>query len=271
MYVHTYVRCGEIKYCWKIFCPLVARLSFSTMAAGSEYKWVRYLPVEDDFKTGDLEDYDHVEPATRADPIKVQPDFLQNATEVREIVPEIGTEIRGVQLSELSNYDLDELSLMLGWRKLLVLRGQDFAKQSVERQKEIVSYVPLIEQNRLLLTYGQRHFGRLHVHPISGHVPGSHEHLVFYRTAQGYDTNTHVLSQVIELKIEMSSAPALRRIASRLRSGTTTSPSSAIPLLQPSSQVSPSLSVLAVIRSLCHSPRLITDCLCPSAPIWKPW
>lgn len=108
----------------------------------TEYKWTRYLPVADDYKEPDLEDCDHVEPSSRVDPTK-ELQFLASATSVIEISPEIGTEIRGLQLSALSPEELDELSLLLGRRALIVFRGQDFAELSFERQKEIVSLVSL--------------------------------------------------------------------------------------------------------------------------------
>lgn len=113
---------------------------FGMPASGltTEYKWARYLPIADDYKEPDLEDYDHVEPSTRVDPTK-EPGFLARATSVTEISPEIGTEIRGLQLSALTPEQLDELSLLLGRRALVVFRGQDFADLSCERQKEIVS------------------------------------------------------------------------------------------------------------------------------------
>ncbi|KAL7272640.1 hypothetical protein RUND412_004541 [Rhizina undulata] len=139
----------------------------SPSVLATDYKWSRYLPVFDDFMTPEIEDCEHVEPATRVDP-KKELTFLKGASLIQEITPTIGTEIRGVQLSSFTPGQLDELSLMLGRRALLVFRGQDFREQTSERQKEIVS-----------------HFGRLHIHPVSAHIKGSREHLVFFRTKEG--------------------------------------------------------------------------------------
>lgn len=108
----------------------------------TEYKWARYLPVADDYKEPDLVDCVHVEPSTRVDPAK-ELQFLAGATSVIDLSPAIGTEIRGKQLSTFTPGELDELSLLLGRRALLVFRGQDFAELSCERQKEIVSLVTL--------------------------------------------------------------------------------------------------------------------------------
>jgi len=108
------------------------------MPPASDYRWARYLPASDSYKEPDLEDYNHVEPSTRVDPTK-ELTFLNGASEVTEISPEIGTEIRGVQLSALTPLELDELSLLLGRRALLVFRGQDFRDQTLERQKQIAA------------------------------------------------------------------------------------------------------------------------------------
>jgi len=84
--------------------------------------------------TGDVVT-DHVDPGTRADPNK--PNLLGPGTKTSDISPYIGTEITGVQISQLSNAGLDELALFAAQRKLLVFRDQDFKDISPERQIEI--------------------------------------------------------------------------------------------------------------------------------------
>lgn len=66
---------------------------------------------------------------------------------ITKLTPRIGTEISGLQLSELSDAQKDELALLIAERGVVVFRGQDFKDIGVERQKE----------------FG-RYFGRLHVH-----------------------------------------------------------------------------------------------------------
>ncbi|KAH8778932.1 hypothetical protein BGZ57DRAFT_1015910 [Hyaloscypha finlandica] len=78
--------------------------------------------------------------------------------EVTKLTPRIGTEIKGVQLSELTDIQKDELALLIAERGVVVFRGQDFKDIGVEKQKVFGSY-----------------FGRLHVHPVGAHVEGAIE------------------------------------------------------------------------------------------------
>lgn len=67
--------------------------------------------------------------------------------EASKITPTIGTEIRGLQLSKLSNQQKDELALLIAERGVVVFRGQDFKDIGQEKQKAFGSY-----------------FGPLHIH-----------------------------------------------------------------------------------------------------------
>jgi sulfonate dioxygenase len=64
-----------------------------------------------------------------------------------KLTPVIGTEIRGLQLSELNDSQKDELALLLAERGVVIFRGQDFKDIGVERQKAFGHY-----------------FGPLHIH-----------------------------------------------------------------------------------------------------------
>lgn len=82
----------------------------------------------------------------------------------KDLSPHIGTEIEGIQISQLTSAGLDELGLLAAQRGAIVFRNQDFGDIGFERQKEIV-----------------RHFGPLHVHGWAPHpVGGSDEHMVIY-------------------------------------------------------------------------------------------
>ena len=72
---------------------------------------------------------------------------------VTKLTPVIGTEIRGLQLSELDDRQKDELALLIAERGVVVFRGQDFKDIGPERQKELARY-----------------FGPLHVHAVGSHV-----------------------------------------------------------------------------------------------------
>lgn len=66
---------------------------------------------------------------------------------VTKLTPVIGTEIRGLQLSQLNDQQKDELALLIAERGVVVFRDQDFKDIGVEKQKE----------------FG-RYFGPLHIH-----------------------------------------------------------------------------------------------------------
>jgi sulfonate dioxygenase len=97
-----------------------------------------------------------------ADPKK--PHLLPSGTKVTSLTPKFGTEVRGVQLSSLSDAGKNELSLLVAERGVVVFRDQDF-----------VDLGP-----KALVEYG-KYFGELHVHPVTGHPVGYPELHVVYR------------------------------------------------------------------------------------------
>lgn len=66
---------------------------------------------------------------------------------VTKLTPRVGTEISGLQLSQLTDEQKNELALLIAERGVVVFRGQDFKNIGIEKQKEFGQY-----------------FGRLHVH-----------------------------------------------------------------------------------------------------------
>ncbi|KAH6904572.1 alpha-ketoglutarate catabolism dioxygenase [Coprinopsis sp. MPI-PUGE-AT-0042] len=102
------------------------------------------------------------DPGLRADPSK--PNLLTENTRLRHLSPYLGTEIQGIQVSQLSKEGLDELALFAAERKVLVFRDQDFKDLGPERQIEIARY-----------------FGPIQRHPTSGNVKGYPEFHVVYR------------------------------------------------------------------------------------------
>ncbi|KAF9514316.1 hypothetical protein BS47DRAFT_1372346 [Hydnum rufescens UP504] len=106
----------------------------------------------------------HVDAGSRADPAK--PHLLATAT-TENLTPYIGTEIKGVQISQLNQEGLDELALYAAERKVLVFRDQDFKDLGPDRQVEIA-----------------KHFGPIQLHPTSGNVKGYPEFHVVYRDGQ---------------------------------------------------------------------------------------
>ncbi|KAF8898017.1 hypothetical protein CPB84DRAFT_1926819 [Gymnopilus junonius] len=134
-----------------------------TKTEGPSYPY--YFPYFDvDEKFPPLELFDHVDPGSRADPAK--PHLLTPNVQTNQISPYLGTEISGVQISQLSKEGLDELALLVAERKVVVFRDQDFKDLGPEKQIEIT-----------------KHFGPIHRHPTSGNVKGYPEFHVVYRDA----------------------------------------------------------------------------------------
>lgn len=75
--------------------------------------------------------------------------------ETNNISPKLGTEIKGIQLSNLSNEAKDELALLAAQRGVLVFRDQDFLEKGPEFISNYVSY-----------------YGTPHIHPTSGSPKG---------------------------------------------------------------------------------------------------
>ncbi|EGW32747.1 uncharacterized protein SPAPADRAFT_70744 [Spathaspora passalidarum NRRL Y-27907] len=92
--------------------------------------------------------HEYHDPALRADPSF--PNLLANA-ETKNISPKLGTEIKGVQLSQLSDAGRDELALLVHQRGVLVFRDQDFVSKGPQHFVDYVKY-----------------FGNPHIHPTSG-------------------------------------------------------------------------------------------------------
>ncbi|CEP20260.1 TCD5 [Cyberlindnera jadinii] len=95
-------------------------------------------------------DPDYVERGVNADPEKKA--LFAKAKEVRHLTKYVGTELVGVQLSELNEKELDELALLVSERVVVFFRNQDLAPQ---KQLEI----------------GQFFGNNVEKHPLAGQVP----------------------------------------------------------------------------------------------------
>ncbi|OZJ05525.1 hypothetical protein BZG36_01905 [Bifiguratus adelaidae] len=131
-------------------------------------------PVFSDQKYPPLEDYDYKDRALNADPSKAA--LLSAVTKRIELTPYIGTELHGIQLSQLTDKQKDELALLIAERGVVYFRDQDI---NPEQQLEL-----------------GRYFGRLHIHPTSGQPQqeGLEEiHVVFSdgKTVREYGTRGH--------------------------------------------------------------------------------
>ncbi|KAL3452558.1 hypothetical protein BJX65DRAFT_303379 [Aspergillus insuetus] len=115
-----------------------------------------YLPVRPEGFTPmlDVPAFDADEPGLRADP--QLPEILDSKAVLRNITPRVGTEIRNLQLSQLTQDGLDQVALLAAQRGVLVFRDQDFADVGPEKQLDIA-----------------KHFGPLHKHPTMGYPKGT--------------------------------------------------------------------------------------------------
>ncbi|KAI1844639.1 hypothetical protein JX265_007099 [Neoarthrinium moseri] len=96
-----------------------------------------YLPTRPDGFTAtiDVPPFEGDEPGARADPSK--PNLLKSGVQATNVTPRIGSEIRGVQLSELTKEGLDEVALLAAERGVLIFRDQDFADIGFDRQRDL--------------------------------------------------------------------------------------------------------------------------------------
>lgn len=138
----------------------------AAIAKTSEPLYPRYLPHYDPLeKVEPVGAFEHNDPGHRADP--TFPHLLQNATKTFDLSPHCGTELQGVQLSNLSDEGLDELALLTAQRGCVVFRDQEYANIGFDEQKRIAS-----------------HFGPLHKHGWMPHPQdGPVEFVIVYDSA----------------------------------------------------------------------------------------
>ncbi|EGW32418.1 uncharacterized protein SPAPADRAFT_61485, partial [Spathaspora passalidarum NRRL Y-27907] len=133
-------------------------------------KYPDFLPTWDpSVKLPSLKFEKYIDPATRADPSF--PNLFPKGGDytVKRITPKFGSEIDGIQLSQLNDQAKDELALLLAQRKVLLFNEQDFAEQGPKKVVEFGKY-----------------FGNLHVHPSSGAPKDAPElHITYRRPEKG--------------------------------------------------------------------------------------
>lgn len=120
--------------------------------------------------------------------LKADPTFkslLANAS-ITHLEPKIGSEIRGIQLHELTNAQKDELALLTAERGVVFFRDQDL---TIDQQLDL-----------------GRYYGPLHVHQNFGHPEGYPEVHVVYQTVEGSGVflKRHMLDPVAEWHTDVS-------------------------------------------------------------------
>ncbi|KAI0006780.1 TauD-domain-containing protein [Xylariaceae sp. FL0662B] len=124
-------------------------------------KYAHYLPTwNPNQQYPPLEPFEHYEHGKDAD--TSYPELLREDAQVTDLTPTIGSEIRGVQLSSLSDAGKDQLARYVAERKVVAFRNQDLADLPIADALKFGGY-----------------FGRHHIHPTSGSPEGHPEiHLV---------------------------------------------------------------------------------------------
>ncbi|KAH3675142.1 hypothetical protein WICMUC_002798 [Wickerhamomyces mucosus] len=118
----------------------------------------KYEPYSDDFNNS------HVDRAHFADS-NLKNLFPEGGDyKIKKISPKLGSEVRGIQLSQLTNEQKDDLALLVAQRGVVVFREQDLKDKGLEFNKK----------------FGE-HFGPLHIHPSSGAPEGYPEFHLTYR------------------------------------------------------------------------------------------
>ncbi|KAJ7469642.1 alpha-ketoglutarate-dependent taurine dioxygenase [Mycena latifolia] len=100
-----------------------------------------------------LPPFEFLDPALRAD--KRKPNLLTPTTVMNDITPKMGTVLRNIQLSQLSDQAKDELALLISERKIVAFPDQDFLDAGPEALQKFMDY-----------------FGKRNYHPVSASLPG---------------------------------------------------------------------------------------------------
>jgi len=127
-----------------------------------DHKYKQYMPNWDKVFFPPLPPFEFTDPALRADIHKRN--LLRPGVRTTELSPKMGTELSGVQLSQLSDQAKDDLALLVSERKCVVFRDQDFADWGPENQQNFA-----------------KHFGKANYQPVTGSVPGFPGFHIIYR------------------------------------------------------------------------------------------
>jgi sulfonate dioxygenase len=113
-----------------------------------------YLPSFDKIWFDPLPEFPFTDPALRAD--KSFRSLLAPSATTTHITPKMGTILRGVEISGLSDAAKDELALLVSQRKVVVLPDQEcFLKAGPEKQQDFMAY-----------------FGKPNYQPVSASIKG---------------------------------------------------------------------------------------------------
>jgi hypothetical protein len=125
--------------------PIPARARERLLKAGIDlsngypYRPSRPLYLQDVYKIRST-DRKHVDAGARAD--KSKKNLFAAASKITDLTANIGTEIEGLQLNDLTPEQRDELALLIAERSVVFFRNQDLSPQ---QQKELGEWYGDIE------------------------------------------------------------------------------------------------------------------------------
>ncbi|KAF8319070.1 TauD-domain-containing protein [Clavulina sp. PMI_390] len=167
-----------------------------TLGGTENYKYAHLLPVFDPSeKYPPLELFEHVDPGHRALNHENPNSFLTSReAKTIELTPSVGTEVHGVDLLSLNNDERDELALFVAQKGVVVFRDQEnWLDASIDQWKDFGSY-----------------FGRLHIHPTSGHPEGHPELHLVYRAKDhvyNYERNDYLATSTWHSDVSYEKQP----------------------------------------------------------------
>jgi hypothetical protein len=109
------------------------------LSNGYPYRPSRPLYLQDVYKIRSA-DRKHVDAGARAD--KSKKHLFAAATKITDLTTNIGTEIEGLQLKDLTPEQRDELALLIAERSVVFFRNQDISPQ---QQKELGEWYGEVE------------------------------------------------------------------------------------------------------------------------------
>ncbi|KAH9206075.1 putative alpha-ketoglutarate-dependent sulfonate dioxygenase [Leptodontidium sp. 2 PMI_412] len=143
--------------------PVKVKRQIEEEGGKTDASYPAYLPTwNHGQKYPALEPFVHIEHGLKADP--TFKDLLPEGSKIKKLTPTTGSEVTGVQLSQLSAEGKDQLALLVAQRKVVAFRDQDFADLPLD----------------VALDFGN-YFGRHHIHPTSGSPEGHPELHIVHR------------------------------------------------------------------------------------------
>ncbi|CAO3635991.1 unnamed protein product [Cunninghamella blakesleeana] len=136
-------------------------LDFNNIPSIIEYTETKYPP---------LEDFEHTDPGHLADPKKAS--LYDNAESIKDLTPNVGTEIQGIQLSQLTDQQKNDLALLCAERGVVFFRNQDINPHQ-------------------LVDLG-RHYGPLHIHNSAPHLRDLPETIAIYFNKENFQARSNI-------------------------------------------------------------------------------